>query len=764
MRYFISFKRLTALLTSIAVFYCQVAWANPSLIHPHPDPLPERERGIVVGERVAAGLKDAAPTLTKELAVAGLVTVGEKQGVNQEWLTVGSATIRGLMNGVAGIGDGLKQGLSALGIAEGAQRLEPKLGAVGAAGVMLVGSAIVADGLGGGGTRAPPGTEANQNRVATSINKTVTDILSLGGLQKDPKTGEIISTRGNPVGEAIYQSRLSDLVQKAKTVGVGQTVEQYVAQTLLGGATQNAKEVVDILEGKARKVLIDGKKPATERVLDENNKVIIADDGSETILNLGNGDYTVRMKYNAGQFEAVQLFNKGRVLTPAEMAFVMEQLGISAGRLLEITPAQRQQDQIQFKEFTNEVEAQLTQKLGTEKAKAVVNDLKQAGEKLINDPSQAKQVKTELQQKPSSTKLTKEEWGSASQILQGVAEKFKDAGLKIDAGGNTVGGFLTYFAGEGIEFFGDPLKFGEGIGKATVAAEQGHYGEAALYVLQDGLRLASLVPGVAMVTKSVNRGLGEAITAGKVAEPVAGNVANRFAQAWRNLWNPLEKTYQTSNGILRNTTKEIQFFDDLGNLKGAIGKQTTAGAVRGEASVAEDAVKLLREGKATSQQVAEMANGKLVNKDIVVSQTLGGIKTELNSGGKINELANVLRETDGIQGADKLFSGEIKTVRHYIRTKESVDAIKAAGKLDPTKTDTGKIFVTIQDLNATEAENFLALRSKPVAYIDVPIERLKGKIDVVRKVEPTAVNNGNGIEIATLSEINISDLKIINLE
>jgi len=72
--------------------------------------------------------------------------------------------------------------------------------------------------------------------------------------------------------------------------------------------------------------------------------------------------------------------------------------------------------------------------------------------------------------------------------------------------------------------------------------------------------------------------------------------------------------------------------------------------------------------------------------------------------------------------------------------------------------------VTIQDLNATEAENFLALRSKPVAYIDVPIERLKGKIDVVRKVEPTAVNNGNGIEIATLSEINISDLKIINLE
>jgi len=279
MRYFISFKRLTALLTSIAVFYCQVAWANPSLIHPHPDPLPERERGIVVGERVAAGLKDAAPTLTKELAVAGLVTVGEKQGVNQEWLTVGSATIRGLMNGVAGIGDGLKQGLSALGIAEGAQRLEPKLGAVGAAGVMLVGSAIVADGLGGGGTRAPPGTEANQNRVAASINKTLTDILSLGGLQKDPKTGEIISTRGNPVGEAIYQSRLSDLVQKAKTVGVGQTVEQYVAQTLLGGATQNAKEVVDILEGKVKKVLWDGKL-ATEVPISNDGKasLVIQDD------------------------------------------------------------------------------------------------------------------------------------------------------------------------------------------------------------------------------------------------------------------------------------------------------------------------------------------------------------------------------------------------------------------------------------------------------------------------------------------------------
>ncbi|GEM_PF-4299452 len=277
-----SFQQFTVPLTSLAVFYCQVG-ANPSLIYPHPDPLPERERGIVVGQRIAAGLKDAAPTLTKELAVAGLTTIAQKQGVNQEWLTVGSAAIRGLMNGVAGIGDGLKQGLSALGIAEGAQRLEPKLGAVGAAGVMLVGSAIVAEGLGGGGTRAPPGTEANQNRVAASINKTVTDILSLGGLQKDPKTGEIISTRGNPVGEAIYQSRLSDLVQKAKTVGVGQTVEQYVAQTLLAGATGNAKEVADILEGRARKVLIDGIKSATEYFTDETKKegVVVADDGSE---------------------------------------------------------------------------------------------------------------------------------------------------------------------------------------------------------------------------------------------------------------------------------------------------------------------------------------------------------------------------------------------------------------------------------------------------------------------------------------------------
>jgi hypothetical protein len=138
------------------------------------------------------------------------------------------------------------------------------------------------------------------------------------------------------------------------------------------------------------------------------------------------------------------------------------------------------------------------------------------------------------------------------EVLQGVIEKFHDKGAQIGADGNIVGGFLVYFAGDLLDIGADPLKIGEGVAQASVAANQGHYGQAAWYVLQDGFRAVSLIPGIALATRAAKNGLAKAGTIGEEIGSVAEN-GSRSAQAWRNLFRPWEKAYDIGKGTLKTT-------------------------------------------------------------------------------------------------------------------------------------------------------------------------------------------------------------------
>jgi len=315
--------------------------------------------------------------------------------------------------------------------------------------------------------------------------------------------------------------------------------------------------------------------------------VRMSEDGSfdGELVNLVGGDFALHMEFNKGVFEEVRLAHQARALTAVEMEAITQEMQIEAGRFIEITPAQKETDRGNFIEYVNEVEVKLVEKLGAEKAAAVVNDLRQAGQSLIEDPSRYEEVKDSLHQKTGEVNLSQEEWKSVAEIVSGVAKGMEEKAIQMGADGNMIGGFLIYAVGGTAEFFVDPLRVGEGFANATVAANQGHYGEAALYTLQDVLRVVTVVPALRVVAKSGIQAIDDVASGAKTFEevaPVAKN-AQRFWQSVRNWLNPFNKAYDIEGKTLILGSKGDDVLIKSGTLddvatgfkKGVIPSETT---------------------------------------------------------------------------------------------------------------------------------------------------------------------------------------------
>ena len=130
------------------------------------------------------------------------------------------------------------------------------------------------------------------------------------------------------------------------------------------------------------------------------------------------------------------------------------------------------------------------------------------------------------------------------------------------------------------------------------------------------------------------------------------------------------------------------------------------------------------------------------------------MRDELNAGGtQGGALLKVLKDASGVKGSQKLFDGEVKYVRFYT---DAPDAIKTSGKIVGTD---GKAYFSLQSFETgSEAQQLLAVDHTLTHYVDIPVSKLQGKIEIVRTVEPKSNLLGEGLEIVTKEGVDVSDI------
>ncbi|PIQ82786.1 MAG: hypothetical protein COV76_01865 [Candidatus Omnitrophica bacterium CG11_big_fil_rev_8_21_14_0_20_64_10] len=381
----------------------------------------------------------------------------------------------------------------------------------------------------------------------------------------DPTRGlvkEISSPNPNDKGFGLDEQGRFGLVNGKVLVNTPNgLIEEY---TVFGGNIVLI-EGRDAITGKTRYFVSPGEGKSTVRVSPDGRFIEgqVVDLSEDYKFSLLDGDLTREIvirptyTYSQGQIADARVEATGfEQLTEKQLQAVAEALEAEVPATHVPTAEELANARKDADGFRSVVEQELTKQLGTEDAGAVMQKFwPMIQNLLVGTPEAFAAVQQGLQEEqPESLSATPAQTTTALgrafdrglDYLRGKGDAFADDGHWV------VGGTLHTLAVV-ADFLGDPVRIGSGINQAKQAAAEGHYGAAALYVLQDGLRAISFIPAARVASTSVGRALQTGIShADDVAKaaPAATNLG-RIGQAFKNLFRVSTKVYDEGAGSLK---------------------------------------------------------------------------------------------------------------------------------------------------------------------------------------------------------------------
>lgn len=241
-------------------------------------------------------------------------------------------------------------------------------------------------------------------------------------------------------------------------------------------------------------------------------------------------------------------------LSVGQLAAVADILESSSPILFEPTPEMTQQHLQDFNLEVGNLQNLLAAKFGTNKAQALVAEFKQSGQTVIQTPETQANERQRLAEQTSSVELSDSERRTMGEVVTDWANGLRAKGIQM--GANAEEGGLAYWAGFGVYFLGDltdigadPLRIGEGFGKAFAEdLPNKHYGAALWHITEDVFRGIQFIPGIALASKSVSGAIKTVQTSGKVAE--ATGALNRVKSGVMNFVSTWSKRFGIGDDVL----------------------------------------------------------------------------------------------------------------------------------------------------------------------------------------------------------------------